>query len=99
MVVLALELVASDLERAVVRRPAARDQRERVRVARVRIDRRDAALVRARLRVDRTTPVKADSTAIIDFAGITGVTFVQINAGSEGAGPILPPPLNCRLNV
>lgn len=58
----------------------------------VRIDRRDASLVRARLRVDRTTPVKADSTAIIDFAGITGVTFVQINAGSEGAGPILPPP-------
>ena len=54
----------------------------------VRIDRRDASLVRARLRVDRTTPVKADSTAIIDFAGITGVTFVQINAGSEGAGPI-----------
>lgn len=57
----------------------------------VRIDRRDASLVRARLRVDRSTPVKADSTAIIDFAGITGVTFVQINAGSEEAGPLLPP--------
>ena len=58
----------------------------------VRIDRRDASMVRARLRVDRTTPVKTDSTAIIDFAGITGVTFVQINAGSEDAGPLLPPP-------
>jgi len=58
----------------------------------VRIDRRDASMVRARLRVDRTTPVKADSTAIIDFAGITGVTFVQINAGSDTAGPLLPPP-------
>ena len=58
----------------------------------VRIDRRDASMVRARWRVDRTTPVKTDSTAIIDFAGITGVTFVQINAGSEDAGPLLPPP-------
>lgn len=58
----------------------------------VRIDRRDASMVRARLRVDRSTPVKSDSTAIIDFAGITGVTFVQINAGSDDAGPLLPPP-------
>ncbi|MEO0451027.1 MAG: MlaD family protein [Pseudomonadota bacterium] len=58
----------------------------------VRIDRRDASMVRARLRVDRTTPVKSDSTAIIDFAGITGVTFVQINAGSDAAGPLLPQP-------
>lgn len=58
----------------------------------VRIDRRDASMVRARLRVDRSTPVKSDSTAIIDFAGITGVTFVQINAGTEAAGPLLPAP-------
>ena len=58
----------------------------------VRLDRRDASMVRARLRVDRSTPVKADSTAIIDFAGITGVTFVQINAGSDSAGPLLPQP-------
>jgi len=58
----------------------------------VRIDRRDASMVRARLRVDRTTPVKTDSTAIIDFAGITGVTFIQINAGSDDAGPLLPAP-------
>lgn len=58
----------------------------------VRIDRQDASMVRARLRVDRATPVKADSTAIIDFAGITGVTFVQINAGSTTAGPLMPRP-------
>jgi phospholipid/cholesterol/gamma-HCH transport system substrate-binding protein len=54
----------------------------------VGIDRRDASMVRARVRVDKTTPVKSDSTAIIDFAGITGVTFIQINAGSETAGPL-----------
>ena len=54
----------------------------------VRIDSRDASKVRARLRVDKATPVKADSTAVIDFAGITGVTFVQITAGTEAAGPL-----------
>lgn len=58
----------------------------------VRIDRRDASKVRARIRIDRSTPVKSDSTASIDIAGITGVTFVQINAGSENAGPLRPPP-------
>lgn len=58
----------------------------------VRIDRRDASKVRARIRVDKSTPVKSDSTAVIDFAGITGVTFVQITAGSERAGPLLVQP-------
>lgn len=54
----------------------------------VRIDRRDASKARARIRIDRTTPVKDDSTASIEIAGITGLTFVQINAGSEAAGPL-----------
>lgn len=49
------------------------------------IDRQDTSKVRARIRVDSETPVKTDSTASIEFAGITGVTFVQINAGSPNA--------------
>ena len=65
-----------------------------------RIDRADPSKVRARIRIDSETPIKTDSTANIDFAGITGVTFVQINAGTatapnltRGAGepvPIIP---------
>ncbi len=51
----------------------------------VRIDRADPSRVRARIRIDSETPVKTDSTATIDFAGITGVTFIQINAGSQTA--------------
>ena len=51
----------------------------------VRIDRRDPSKVRARIRIDSETPVKTDSTATIDFVGVTGVTFVQINAGSPTA--------------
>ena len=55
-------------------------------VEEIGIDRDDASMVRARIRVDSETPVKTDSTASIELAGITGVTFVQINAGSSSAG-------------
>ncbi len=51
-------------------------------VATVRIDRADSSKVRARVRIDRATPVRVDSTASIQLAGITGITFVQITAGT-----------------
>lgn len=54
-------------------------------VTRIGIDRDDDSKVRARIRIDAETPVKTDSTASIEFAGITGVTFVQINAGSPNS--------------
>ena len=52
----------------------------------MRIDRGDPSKVRARIRIDAETPVKTDSTASIQLAGITGITFVQISAGSPAAG-------------
>lgn len=51
----------------------------------VRIDRADTSKVRARIRIDRETPVREDSTASIQLAGITGTTFVQISAGTSSA--------------
>lgn len=51
-------------------------------VARVRIDKADPSKVRAHVRVSRETPIKVDSTASIQLAGITGITFVQISAGT-----------------
>lgn len=57
-------------------------------VTRIAIDRTDDSLVRTRVRIDSDTPVRTDSVAVIDFAGITGLTFVQIRAGSETA-PLL----------
>ncbi len=48
----------------------------------VRIDRDDPSKVRARIRVARETPIRQDSTASIELAGITGITFVQIGAGT-----------------
>lgn len=57
-------------------------------VTRVAIDRSNDRMVRTRIRVNSDTPVRTDSIAVIDFAGITGLTFVQIRAGSPGA-PLL----------
>ncbi|MEM8919860.1 MAG: MlaD family protein [Pseudomonadota bacterium] len=47
------------------------------------LDRNDPNNVIARIRVDAQTPVRADSVATLEFLGITGVTFVQIRAGSS----------------
>jgi phospholipid/cholesterol/gamma-HCH transport system substrate-binding protein len=58
----------------------------------VRIDRANPSKVRARIRIDAETPVKTDSTATIDFAGITGITFIQINAGKPDAPPLTRQP-------
>ena len=57
-------------------------------VTRVAIDRSNDQMVRTRIRVNSDTPVRTDSIAVIDFAGITGLTFVQIRAGSPNA-PLL----------
>ena len=51
----------------------------------VRINRADPSKARVRVRIDANAPVKTDSKATIELAGITGVTFVQISAGSEDA--------------
>ena len=57
-------------------------------VTRVAIDRENDKLVRARIRVNSETPVRTDSFAEIDLAGITGLTYVQIQAGSQNAALI-----------
>lgn len=57
-------------------------------VTRVAIDRGNDRMVRTRIRVTSQTPVRTDSRAVIDFTGITGLTFIQIQAGSPNA-PLL----------
>jgi len=51
-------------------------------VTRVAIDRGNDRMVRARIRINSETPVRTDSYTTIDLAGITGLTFIQIHAGS-----------------
>jgi phospholipid/cholesterol/gamma-HCH transport system substrate-binding protein len=67
-------------------------------VTRLSLDRQDPNRVIARIRVDAETPVRTDSIAQLDFLGITGVTFIQILAGTPES-PLLksedfkPPPV------
>ena len=51
-------------------------------VSRLSLDRKDPNKVIARISVDAQTPVRVDSKAQLNFLGITGVTFIQILAGS-----------------
>jgi phospholipid/cholesterol/gamma-HCH transport system substrate-binding protein len=51
-------------------------------VKRLSLDRQDPNRVIARISVDAQTPVRVDSKAQLNFLGITGVTFIQILAGS-----------------
>ena len=51
-------------------------------------------MVVVRLEVDRDTPVRADSVATVDSSGITGVSFVAISSGTQGA-----PLINDRADV
>jgi phospholipid/cholesterol/gamma-HCH transport system substrate-binding protein len=59
-------------------------------VTRLSLDRQDPNRVIARIRVDDETPVRTDSVAQLNFLGITGVTFIQILAGSPDS-PLLEP--------
>ena len=66
-------------------------------VKRLSLDRQDPNRVIARINVDAQTPVRIDSKAQLNFLGITGVTFIQILAGSPdkamltGSDPNVPP--------
>lgn len=45
----------------------------------------DPNQVIARIRVDADTPVKTDSTAQLDFQGLTGLSYILLSGGSNGA--------------
>jgi phospholipid/cholesterol/gamma-HCH transport system substrate-binding protein len=58
------------------------------RVAEMQIDPENFEQVRITIEVDATTPLRADSFATIEPQGITGVLYVLLSGGSEGAGPL-----------
>lgn len=58
------------------------------RVESVGLSREQPGLVRVRIEVDGSTPVRVDSVATIEAQGVTGVSYVGISAGSPNA-PLL----------
>lgn len=57
-------------------------------VTRLSLDKDSPKLVVARIRVLSDTPVKSDSIAQLEPAGLTGLAYIQILAGSQNAGPL-----------
>lgn len=57
-------------------------------VSQIVIDRDDTSRVRVTVEIGADTPVRQDSEASLQLQGITGVSFVQITAGSRDA-PIM----------
>ena len=53
-------------------------------VTKLSLDRSDPNRVVARVRITSDAPVKTDSTASLEPQGVTGVSYVQITAGSPG---------------
>lgn len=58
-------------------------------VSQIVIDRDDTSRVRVTVDVMADTPIREDSEATLQLQGVTGVSFVQITAGTRDA-PILP---------
>lgn len=57
-------------------------------VTKLSIDRTDPSRVIARARVEADVPIRTDSYATLEPLGITGVNFVQVNAGTP-SNPLL----------
>lgn len=49
----------------------------------IALDRNDPALVRVRIEIFATTPVRADTVATLASQGVTGVSFVALEGGSQ----------------
>lgn len=61
----------------------------------IALDRDDPALVRVRIEIYATTPVRKDTVATLASQGVTGVSFVALEGGSPSSAPLLlvPPAL------
>ncbi|MAP93560.1 MAG: hypothetical protein CMK07_01300 [Ponticaulis sp.] len=58
-------------------------------VTELSISETDNQQVIARIRIESETPIRDDSKALLNFAGLTGVTFIQIQPGTQ-ASPLMP---------
>jgi phospholipid/cholesterol/gamma-HCH transport system substrate-binding protein len=57
-------------------------------VSRIDLDPRDSRQVRLLFLIQRGTPIKRDSFAVLKTQGLTGIAYIEISGGSEGAAPL-----------
>lgn len=60
-------------------------------VTELAISRENPALVIARVALDPTTPLREDTTARLEFQGLTGIASVSLSGGDPNADPLFDP--------
>jgi phospholipid/cholesterol/gamma-HCH transport system substrate-binding protein len=58
----------------------------------IALDRDDPSLVRVRIEIFASTPVRTDTVATLASQGVTGVAFIALEGGSADAKPLQPVP-------
>ena len=58
-------------------------------VKQIRIDPQNSRQVLLRFMIERGTPIKQDSEAVLKTQGLTGIAYVEISGGTEGSPPLL----------
>ncbi|HSQ73088.1 MAG TPA: MlaD family protein, partial [Rubrivivax sp.] len=58
-------------------------------VSRIEIDPRNSQQVRLHFLIDRGTPIKQDSLAVLKTQGLTGIAYVELSGGSAVSQPLL----------
>jgi len=57
-------------------------------VSRIEIDPQNSQQVRLRFLIERGTPIKQDTVAVLKTQGLTGIAYVELSGGSAGAGAL-----------
>ena len=61
-------------------------------VTRIRIDPDNVEQVEVTMDIDREAPIKEDTVASLESQGLTGVGYVLLSGGTQGAPPLRPKP-------
>jgi phospholipid/cholesterol/gamma-HCH transport system substrate-binding protein len=74
-------------------------------VGRIEIDPQNSRRVRLVFLINRGTPIKQDSAAVLKAQGLTGIAYVELSGGSEGSQPLVasadgvPPTIPFKLSL
>lgn len=61
-------------------------------VRQIAIDPANPERVRLELGIERGTPIKEDTVAVLKVQGLTGIAYVELSGGSRDAAPLKPKP-------
>lgn len=59
-------------------------------VSEIAVDPQNSGQVRVKFLIERGTPVKEDTEAVMKTQGLTGIAFVELGGGSVGSPPLRP---------